>query len=61
MTVEELVEDWQGIELSDEALAVKTPVGGLVAHADVLNRSYISVSVYGYVPLSIAGAASAAT
>jgi len=49
MTVEELVEDWQGIELAEEAVAVEAPVGGLAAYADVLNRSYVSVSVYGYV------------
>ena len=50
MTVKELVENWQGIELSEEAVAVEAPVGGPVAYADVLNRSYVSVYVYGYVP-----------
>ena len=29
---------------------MEAPVGGPVAYADVLNRSYVSVSVYGYVP-----------
>ena len=27
---------------------MEAPVGGPVAYADVLNRSYVSVSVYGY-------------
>ena len=27
---------------------MEAPVGGLVAYADVLNRSYVSVSVHGY-------------
>jgi mycothiol synthase len=49
MTVEELLGDWQEIELSEEAVAVMGPDGGLAAYADVLNRAYLSVSVYGYV------------
>lgn len=49
MTVDELLGDWQDITLSEEAVAVEAPDGRLVAYADVLNRSYVSVSVYGYV------------
>jgi mycothiol synthase len=49
MTVEELLDDWQEITLSEDAVAVETPDGRIVAYADVINRSYVSVSVYGYV------------
>jgi mycothiol synthase len=49
MTVEELLGDWQELDLSEEAVAVAAPDGSLAAYADVLNRSYVSVSVYGYV------------
>ena len=49
MTIEELVGDWQEIEPSEEAVVVTAPDGRVAAYADVLNRSYVSVSVYGYV------------
>jgi mycothiol synthase len=49
MTTEELLGDWQGIDPAEEAVVVLTPRGGIAASADVLNRSYVSVSVYGYV------------
>ena len=49
MTVEELVGDWQESEPSEEAVVVTAPDGRVAAYADVLNRSYVSVSVYGYV------------
>jgi mycothiol synthase len=49
MTIEELVGDWQEIEPSEEAVVVTAPDGFVAAYADVLNRSYVSVSVYGYV------------
>jgi mycothiol synthase len=49
MTVEELMGDWQEIEPSEEAVVATAPDGSVAAYADVLNRSYVSVSVYGYV------------
>ena len=49
MTLEELLEDWQEITLSEDAVAVEAPDGRVVAYADVINRSYVSVSVCGYV------------
>ena len=58
MTLEELLEDWQEITLSENAVAVEAPDGRLVAYADVINRSYVSVSVYGTFTLSIADAGS---
>ena len=59
MTVEDLPSDWHDITLSEEAVAVEAPDGRLAACADVLNRSYVSVSVYGYVHPELAGAGSA--
>jgi mycothiol synthase len=49
MSEEELVNDWRGIDLADEAIVVVASGGRIVASADVLNRSYLHVSVYGYV------------
>ena len=49
MSAEELAGDWRGIDLAEEAVVVQAPDGGIAASADVLNRSYMSVSVYGYV------------
>ena len=49
MNEDELLDDWKGLELAQEAVVVETPGGTLAGYADVLNRSYVSVSVYGYV------------
>jgi mycothiol synthase len=48
-TAEEILDDWQAIDLAEDAAVVVAPNGHVVANADILNRSYISVSVYGYV------------
>ena len=49
MTVEELLHDWEGLDLAEEAVLVTAPDGRAAAYADVLNRRYVRVSVYGYV------------
>jgi mycothiol synthase len=49
MTTEELLQDWHGIDLAEEAVVVIDDSGRIVGSADVLNRSYVSVSVYGNV------------
>lgn len=49
MTAEEVLTDWESIDLAEDAVVVTAPDGGIVASADILNRSYVSVSVYGYV------------
>ena len=49
MSLEELIDDWHGLDLAEEAVVVVAPDGRIVGYADVLNRSYVSVSVYGYV------------
>ena len=49
MTLDELIDDWHDLDLAEEAVVVAAPDGGISAYADVLNRSYVTVSVYGYV------------
>lgn len=49
MSVAELIDDWHGLVLAEEAVVVAAPDGRIVGYADVLNRSYVAVSVYGYV------------
>jgi len=49
MSVEELLDDWHPLDLDEEAVVVITPDRTIAAYADVLNRSFVTVSVYGYV------------
>ena len=49
MSVEELLDDWHPIDLAEEAVIVAAPDGRVAAYADVINRSFVIVSVYGYV------------
>jgi mycothiol synthase len=49
MSVEELLDDWHSLDLAEEAVAVVVPEGTIAAYADVINRSFVTVSVYGYV------------
>jgi mycothiol synthase len=49
MTAEELLSDWQSLNVAEEAVLVAAPDGRVAAYADVLNRGYVRVSVYGYV------------
>jgi mycothiol synthase len=49
MSVEELLDDWHPLDLAEEAVLVSAPDGRTAAYADVLNRSFVTVSVYGYV------------
>ena len=49
MSLEELIDDWHGLDLAEEAVVVAAPDGRIAGYADVLNRSYVAVSVYGYV------------
>ncbi len=46
-SAEEQLNDWMGANLAEDSLLVFAPDGSLAAHADVLNRRYIQVSVYG--------------
>jgi len=49
MTVEELLDDWQGVNLAEETVAVVAPDGQITGYADLLNRRYVLISVYGHV------------
>ena len=49
MSVEELLDDWHSLDLAEDAVAVVAPDGTIAAYADVINRSFVTVSVYGYV------------
>ncbi len=46
---EELLDDWHDVDLATEAVVVFAPDGRIAAYADVVNRAYVVVSVYGYV------------
>jgi mycothiol synthase len=49
MSVEEMLDDWHTLDLAEEAVIVIAPDGRTAAYADVFNRSFVIVSVYGYV------------
>jgi mycothiol synthase len=49
MSVEELLDDWHSLDLAEEAVAVVAPDGTIAGYADLINRSFVTVSVYGYV------------
>lgn len=48
-TAEHVLDDWQELELADQAVLVLAPDGAVAGYADVINRAYVSLSVYGYV------------
>jgi len=48
MSVEELLKDWAGADLDDEAVLVVGPDGQVVGFADLMNRRYVQVNVYAY-------------
>ena len=49
MSVEELRDDWHSLDLAEDAVAVIAPDGARAGYADVINRSFVTVSAYGYV------------
>ena len=49
MSVEEMLDDWHSLDLAEEAVIVTAPEGRTAAYADVFNRSFVIVSIYGYV------------
>src|SRR5919112_2052799 len=49
MSVEEMLDDWHSLDLAEEAVILTAPDGRIAAYADVFNRSFVIVSVYGYV------------
>src|SRR5215212_3161737 len=55
MSVDELLDDWHSLDLAEDAVAVVSPNGAIAAYADVINRSFVTVSVYGYVDPDLRG------
>jgi GNAT superfamily N-acetyltransferase len=55
MSAEELQSDWQGINLAEEAVAVIAPDGSIAAYADLINRRFVQISVYGHVLPALLG------
>jgi mycothiol synthase len=55
MSLEELLDDWHSLDLAEDAVAVVAPDDTIAAYADVINRSYVTVSVYGYVHPALRG------
>ena len=49
MSLEELLDDWHSLDLAEDAVAVVAPDGTIAGYADVSNRSFVTISVYGYV------------
>lgn len=49
MTAETVRNDWAGVDMASETAVVIGPEGRIVASVDLVNRAYVSVSVYGYV------------
>lgn len=49
ITVDELLHDWHGVDLGEEAILVLGPDGDVVGYADILQQRYQQVNVYLYV------------
>ncbi|HEX3271398.1 MAG TPA: GNAT family N-acetyltransferase [Ktedonobacterales bacterium] len=54
-TAEDVLDDWQGVDLAQEAVVVTAPDGRIVGNADIYNRRNMRVSVYGNVAPSEQG------
>ena len=48
-SVEHVLDDWHEIDLREEAVLVLGPDGYVAGYADVVNRAFVSLTVYGYV------------
>lgn len=48
-SVEHVLDDWREVDLAEEAVLVLSPDGTAAGYADVVNRAFVSLSVYGYV------------
>lgn len=49
ISLEELLDDWHGLDLAEDAVLVIAPDGNPAGYADLINRSHVTVCVYGYV------------
>jgi mycothiol synthase len=48
-TTEEVLDDWEDVDLATEAVVVFAPDGRVAGYVDVVNLAHVVVSVYGYV------------
>ncbi len=48
-SVEHVLDDWREVDLGEEAVLVLAPGGTVAGYADVVNRAFVSLTVYGYV------------
>ena len=48
-SVEHVLDDWQEVDLQEQAVLVLGPDGAVAGYADVVNRAFVSLTVYGYV------------
>jgi len=48
-SVEHVLDDWHEVDLEEEAVLVLGPDGAVAGYADVVNRAFVSLSIYGYV------------
>ena len=49
VSAEDILADWEGVDLVSEARVITTTGGELAASVDVDNRGYVTIAVYGYV------------
>jgi mycothiol synthase len=48
-SVEHVLDDWHGVDLGEEAVIVFALDGSAAGYADVVNRAFVTLTVYGYV------------
>ena len=48
-SVEHVLDDWREVDIREEAVLVLAPDGPVAGYADVVNRAYVALTVYGYV------------
>ncbi|HEV2744602.1 MAG TPA: hypothetical protein VGV91_15710, partial [Rubrobacter sp.] len=48
-SVEHVLDDWREVDIGEEAVLVLAPDGEVAGYADVVNRAYVVLTVYGYV------------
>lgn len=49
MSEARLLDDWAGVDFSEQAVVIVGTDGNIVASADILNRADVAFSIYGYV------------
>ena len=48
-SVEHVLDDWREVYIREEAVLVLGPDGEVAGYADVVNRAYVVLAVYGYI------------